>query len=65
MSREDAQTVADAALRMKKLARDMGVPEGVDPFATLSFLSLPVIPEIRITPQGLYDVKTRQFLDRD
>lgn len=65
MSREDAQTVADAALRMKKLARDMGVPEGVDPFATLSFLSLPVIPEIRITPQGMYDVKKRRFLDRD
>ena len=63
MSSRQADSVAMQAARMKKLARKMGVPEGIDPFAALSFLSLPVIPEIRITPQGLYDVKKRQFLD--
>ena len=38
---------------MKKKAHEMGVPNGMDPFISLSFLALPVIPEIRITPRGL------------
>ena len=40
--------------RMKKKALEMGVHQDVDPFVTLSFLALPVIPELRITPRGLY-----------
>lgn len=39
--------------RMIKKAHNMGVSEEVDPFITLSFLALPVIPELRITPRGL------------
>ena len=41
---------------MLKLARQMGVREGVDPFTTLSFMALPVIPELRVTDGGIYDV---------
>ena len=43
--------------RMLKKAHGMGIPSGFDPFITLSFMALPVIPEIRITPRGLYIVK--------
>ena len=43
--------------RMKQKLCEMGVPQGIDPFITLSFLALPVIPEIRITPRGLCLVK--------
>ncbi len=32
------------------------------PFGTLSFLALPVIPDVRITPLGLFDVRTQQFV---
>jgi adenine deaminase len=32
------------------------------PFGTLSFLALPVIPDLRITPLGLFDVRTQQFI---
>ncbi len=32
------------------------------PFGTLSFLALPVIPEMRITPRGLFDVRSGQFV---
>src|ERR1700724_1928907 len=32
------------------------------PFGALSFLALPVIPELRITDQGLYDVTAQQFV---
>lgn len=42
-------------------AHEMGVGRGVDPFITLSFMALPVIPEIRITPRGIYDVLSGEF----
>ena len=50
--------VEEIAARMKEMAHDMGVEEGIDPFMTLSFLSLPVIPELRIIDAGIYDVTT-------
>ena len=37
-------------------ARNMGVPKEIDPFITLSFLALPVIPQVRVTTKGLYNV---------
>ena len=40
----------------------MGVEEGIDPFMTLSFLSLPVIPELRIIDAGIYDVTTGELV---
>ena len=40
--------------RMKDKAYSMGVSEEFDPFITLSFMALTVIPELRITPRGLY-----------
>ncbi|MEG2222853.1 MAG: adenine deaminase C-terminal domain-containing protein, partial [Oscillospiraceae bacterium] len=39
-----------------------GVGHGVDPLTTLSFMALPVIPEIRITDQGMFDVRTGEFV---
>lgn len=33
-----------------------------DPFITLSFLTLPVIPELKLTDQGLYDVTLGKFI---
>ena len=42
-------------------AHQMGVEKGIDPFITLSFMALPVIPEIRITPRGIYDVLSGDF----
>ena len=47
--------------RMIEKAHEMGVPDGIAPFITLSFMALPVIPEIRITPRGIYDVCTGEF----
>jgi adenine deaminase len=34
----------------------------LDPFMTLSFLSLPVIPELKITDKGLVDVNQFKFV---
>lgn len=48
---------------MSALAHRMGVPENLDVFQNLSFLSLPVIPALRITDSGVYDVGTRSFVE--
>lgn len=45
--------------RAKEQAYALGVSRGVDPFMTLSFMALPVIPSLRITTRGVFDV-TRQ-----
>jgi len=37
-------------------AKAMGIPYPIDPFTSLSFLALPVIPELRLTDRGLFDV---------
>lgn len=42
-------------------ARDLGCVLK-DPFMTLSFLCLPVIPELKLTDRGLVDVKAFQFV---
>jgi adenine deaminase len=53
MSDAGFANVNEKLQRMKKKAYEMGVDKDIDPFITLSFLALPVIPEIRITPRGL------------
>ena len=44
---------------MKEKAYAMGVSEDFDPFITLSFMALTVIPELRVTPRGLYRVSDK------
>jgi adenine deaminase len=44
---------------MKEKAYEMGVSEDFDPFITLSFMALTVIPELRVTPRGLYRVSEK------
>lgn len=46
----------------KEKAREQGVNEGVDPFMTLSFLSLPVIPTLRLTTRGVFDVLEQRYI---
>ncbi len=48
--------------RMTTKARRMGVPKDMEPFITLSFMALPVIPELRCTPRGVYSVTGGKFL---
>jgi adenine deaminase len=55
MSDRDIGHVVDQLKLMRKLGRDMGC-RLEDPFMALSFLSLPVIPELRVTDRGLVNV---------
>lgn len=47
---------------MLEIAYDLGVNKEIEPFMTLSFVALPVIPEIRLTDRGLFDVKKNSFI---
>jgi adenine deaminase len=55
MSNQGIEHVAEQLKIMRKVCRDMGC-RLEDPFMALAFLSLPVIPEIRVTDRGLVDV---------
>lgn len=54
MSDAGFASVNKSLQKMKKKAIQMGVDKDIDPFITLSFLALPVIPTLRITPRGLF-----------
>ncbi|MDD3919611.1 MAG: adenine deaminase [Eubacteriales bacterium] len=43
-------------------AAALGAVSRSDPFITLSFLALPVIPAVRLTDQGLFDVTAMRFM---
>lgn len=49
--------------KMIKYSKKMGINEKIDPFINLSFMALPVIPEIRVTARGIYDVVENKFLN--
>jgi adenine deaminase len=55
LSDEPLETVVDRLGKLERLAGDLGT-RLVSPFSTLSFLALPVIPELRLTDRGLVDV---------
>ena len=55
LSSEPLEIVAGKLERLEQLAKDLGTTLP-SPFATLSFLALPVIPELRLTDLGLVDV---------
>ncbi|MCR4620570.1 MAG: adenine deaminase [Clostridiales bacterium] len=46
----------------KTAAHRLGVSDGIDPFMTLSFMSLPVIPTLRLTTRGIIDVETQRYV---
>ena len=62
------QPVSDQVNRLleeaKSAARSLGVPKGVDPFMTLSFMSLPVIPTLRVTTKGVFDVESQKYISQ-
>ena len=46
----------------KEKAFTAGVNRDIDPFMTLSFMALPVIPTLRITTRGVFDVTTQRYI---
>ena len=63
MSLKPADEVEKIHKRLDQAAKAVGVTDGIDPFLSLSFLPLPVIPEIRVTDGGLFDVGEFAFIE--
>ncbi len=62
MSDEPLVTVNEKLEAAKAKAFALGVSPGVDPFMTLSFMALPVIPSLRITTRGVFDVSSQSYV---
>lgn len=62
MSLEPVERVAAELGRLHQAAKNLGVKLRA-PFASLSFLSLPVVPELKITDKGLVDVKQMELVN--
>jgi adenine deaminase len=56
MSDQEAHDVVASLDHLNAAARRLGCPVSINPFMQLSFLSLPVIPRLRLTDKGLVDV---------
>lgn len=62
MSDEPLTTVNEKLENAKSSAYELGADKSIDPFMTLSFLSLPVIPSLRITTKGVFDAENWRML---
>ncbi len=62
MTFEAPYMVAEQLKRLSRIARGFGVRAEYDPFISLSFMALPVIPAVKITARGLFDYKKFGFI---
>ena len=62
MSDEPLVDVNEKLETAKEKAFELGVSRGIDPFMTLSFMALPVIPSLRITTRGVFDVNSQSYV---
>ena len=62
LSDKPLETVVAELEKLERLAKDLGATLPA-PFATLSFLALPVIPELRLTDLGLVDVNEFKLIE--
>lgn len=62
LSEEPLETVVSKLDKLEQIAKSLGcvLPS---PFATLSFLALPVIPELRLTDRGLVDAVAFRLIE--
>ena len=62
ISQQPLTVVNDQLESAKEAAYTLGVNPNIDPFMTLSFMALPVIPTLRLTTRGVVDVNRQQYI---
>lgn len=62
LSDQPAHTVNESLHALHDALKETGFVLDFNPFLTLSFLALPVIPDVKMTTQGLFDVRSFQHL---
>lgn len=63
MADEPVEVVDEKLEHMKKLSVELGISEDIDAFMTLAFISLPVIPKLRLNTYGVVDVEKHQVVE--
>ena len=62
MTNDDPKVVIEKMKKLKELAK---VNDGVDVYMNLSFVSLPVIGDVRLLPSGAFDVKNWKMITQE
>ncbi len=63
MSEEPAEWVDKKLEELKTQTRSLGIGDSIDPFMTLAFASLPVIPKLRLNTYGLIDAEKQEIVE--
>lgn len=63
MSTESAANIAKANEVLRESAKELGVYDNIEPFMNMAFVSLPVIPVLKMTTQGLVNVSEFKRVD--
>lgn len=63
MSEKSGEAVANDNLLVRTAVHTLGVNEGIEPFMNMAFVSLTVIPSLKMSTQGLVDVNRMQRVD--
>ena len=64
MSDQSGEWVDERLTRVHQTAVDvLGISNSVEPVMTLCFMALPVIPDLKLTDMGLFDVKKFDFIN--
>ena len=63
MSTESAVNIAKSNEKLRESAKELSVNENIEPFMNMAFVSLPVIPVLKMTTQGLVNVTEFKRVD--
>ena len=63
MSNESGEWLKENLEKLHKISHaELGINKNVEPIMTLTFMSLPVIPELKLTDRGLFDYTKFDFI---
>ncbi len=62
MTEERAEIIAEKNEKLRNAMYSLGVPQNIAPLMTMAFVSLSVIPNIKMTTNGLVDVNKQQLV---
>ena len=62
MSRHTASEAAKENENIRNAVYSLGVPQNIEPFMTTAFVSLPVIPNLKMTTRGLVNVERQEIV---
>lgn len=60
MTEATGEEIAEANDRLRTAVKSLGTASDIEPFMNMAFLSLPVIPSLKMTPGGLVDVDAQE-----